>query len=108
MDCMSSRIVLVARNGGSVGAGGAGGAWQPADKARTTSTTITTDVRMNPHDVPHCWAATRFPPRAPPLVPRAEVRQHASAVHDREPAKKRHGADDLHRGRRVCVRVHRQ
>jgi hypothetical protein len=48
MDCMSSRIVLVARNGGSAGAGGA---WQRADEAITTSSTITPDVRMNPLEV---------------------------------------------------------
>jgi hypothetical protein len=48
MDCMSSRMVLVARNGGAAGAaGGAGRDWQAADKA-TISNASGPDVRMSP------------------------------------------------------------
>jgi hypothetical protein len=50
MDCMSSRMVLVARNAGATAAaGGGGGAWHAADKAATTSDAFRPDVRMSPH-----------------------------------------------------------
>jgi len=54
MDCISSRMVLVARNGGLAagaarGAGSAEWAWQPTDKAATTSNALRLASRMHPH-----------------------------------------------------------
>src|SRR5437868_15467182 len=73
IDCISSRMLLVARKGeagGALGADCAGCAWHPADMTATASTAPTPHRRMN----------------LTQSIPRSEVRQHAPAVEDREPA----------------------